>query len=90
MKALLRGRRLWVVVIAVLWVALIALTSPGWLILFLAGLGALIAAGVLAMRRSSKPVRALSPVAAILGVAMLGGSWWLGTAPTKPPLIATP
>ena len=89
LKAMLRGRRLWVAV-AVLWVVLIVVTAPLWLSVFLAGLAALGAAGVLAMRRSSQLVRSLSPVAALLGLALLGGSWWLGTAPTLPPLSAAP
>ena len=78
------GRRPIVLTILGIWLLLIAVTAPRWLTVFLLGLAALAAATVLAMRRSSRGVRALVPGVAILGLALLAGSWWLGTGPRQP------
>lgn len=78
------GRRPLVLTITAIWLLLIAVTAPRWLTVFLLGLAALAGATVLAMRRSSRGVRALVPGVAIAGVALLVGSWWLGTGPRQP------
>lgn len=88
MKNVIKSRYFWLGV-AALWVTLVALTSPLWLTVLLAGMASLAIAVVLTLRRSSAKVARFVPVCAVTAAALFAGSWWLG-ADHGEPVIAVP